>query len=487
MFLIREGRERKMVILHPRHATEGSCRRFASDETGHLDAGGKAYQYWICPCSRENASSLRNLLPFTRPMPIGLAPAVGTGDRLGLATPGHIMALRKYQVMPVLAQQSIREMTRTARSPQDVMDDVLWAVFQEGYREGFAADADHLKTLEDIDITHDAGFTMYTIDPSDYVDDEVDQCDLRTVEERFERLPWEELRSTKDELLRSYVGRRFEFCVEGHTLRLEPSKEEVLRAAVKYSLAIVHAAKMSSHLQNLFGDKPFDLEVSFDETEKETSLLEHMFITLELKRLNVRFSGLAMHLPGKFEKAIDYVGDLEKFEIALRDHLIICRACGPYKLSIHSGSDKFSVYGIVGKLAPDLFHLKTAGTSYLEALRIVARHEPILFREIVRYAMTYYDRDRRTYNVSAELSSMPRIDEVEDEDLERKYLDEDKGRQLLHVTFGSILTAKDERGGWIFRERIENVLLDNEDELQLSVAKHLERHLVALGVKKRPS
>jgi hypothetical protein len=487
LFLIRERRERKIVIVHPRSATERLCKYFVSDEIGQLEVRGTIYQYCICPCSHDNASSLRELFPFTRPRPIGLAPAIGTGDRIGLATPGHIRALRRYRIAPVLAQQSVREMTRTARSPQEVMDDVLWAVFQEGYREGFGADADHLKTPKDIEDTYEAGFTMYTIDPSDYVDDTVDECSPRTVEERFEKLPWDELKSTKDEFLRMYLDREFEFSDGNRALKLEFSKEELLRAAIKYSFAIVHTAKLWSHLQRLFNGKPFDLEVSFDETEKQTSLLEHLLIASELKRLNVQFHSLAIHLPGKFEKAIDYVGDLKEFESALRGHMIICRNCGPYKLSIHSGSDKFSIYGIVGRLAPDLFHLKTAGTSYLEALRIVTMHDPTLLREIVRYAMRCYEKDRQTYRLSTELRSIPNVDGVKDEDLEATYLKGDSGRQLLHVTFGSILTARDENGGWLFRGRIRDALLDNEEEFYQNTAKHFERHLSSLGVKPRTS
>ena len=73
--------------------------------------------------------------------------------------------------MPMPAQQSIREMTRTGRTAQQVMDDAMWGVFAEGWRSGFGADADHLKTPEDIDRCLAAGYTFYTFDPGQYVDD----------------------------------------------------------------------------------------------------------------------------------------------------------------------------------------------------------------------------------------------------------------------------------------------------------------------------
>ena len=75
----------------------------------------------------------------------------------------------QYNMRPIFAQQSIRELTRTGREADEVMDAALWAVLQEGYKNGFGADADHLKTIEDVDRMVDAGFTFFTIDPGNYV------------------------------------------------------------------------------------------------------------------------------------------------------------------------------------------------------------------------------------------------------------------------------------------------------------------------------
>ncbi|MDH5441863.1 MAG: tagaturonate epimerase family protein, partial [Candidatus Bathyarchaeota archaeon] len=153
------------------------------------------------------------------------------------------------------------------------------------------------------------------------------------------------------------------------------------------------------------------------------------------------------------------------------------RHFGPYKLSIHSGSDKFSIYPIVARFARDIVHLKTAGTSYLESLRIVARHDPDLFREIVHYSVQNYEKDRKTYHISTELSMIPILDKIQDKDLELRFLDDNHGRQLLHVTFGSILTAMARDGKWLFRDRIRKVLIENEDEHYQTIAEHLGRHI----------
>ena len=69
------------------------------------------------------------------------------------------------------------------------MNDAVWGVFEEGWRSGFGADADHLKTFEDIDRTVDAGFTFFTVDPSAYVDNEADTDDEATLRAKAERIP----------------------------------------------------------------------------------------------------------------------------------------------------------------------------------------------------------------------------------------------------------------------------------------------------------
>ena len=320
-------------------------------------------------------------------------------------------ALEGIAAFPVLAQQSIREMHRTSRTPNEVLDDVSWGVFQEGYRQGFVADADHLKTLEDIDDTFRAGFTMYTIDPSDHVDNKANAYDRRTLEKKSGDLPWEELRCTEKDCLDFYLQEPTAILPDRGLRMPEFSEQALLRASVKYSAAVAHVAKMHNHLEHLFGEREFDLEMSVDETETPTSPPEHFFIVSELRRLGVCISELALRFVGRFEKAIDYIGDLVEFEKSFKEHVSIAKAFGPYKLSIHSGSDKFSIYPVAGRLAPDLIHLKTAGTSYLEALRIVARHDPGLFREIVRYSFGCFEKDRKSYHITTDLSQLPTSDD----------------------------------------------------------------------------
>src|SRR5689334_17163699 len=104
-------------------------------------------------------------MPIQKPSPLGLEPSFGFGDRLGLATPGHLAALTRDDgpIQPIFAQQSIREMTRTKRTPTQVMAAAVQALTHEGYHGRWGADADHLKTEEDVDYTAAAGFVFFTI------------------------------------------------------------------------------------------------------------------------------------------------------------------------------------------------------------------------------------------------------------------------------------------------------------------------------------
>jgi len=427
----------------------------------------------LCPRNHANAQALRARAPFLAPRRIGLAPSFGFGDRLGMATPGHIHALGDCGLMPVFAQQSVREMTRTGRSPEEVFDDATWGVMQENYRGGYGADADHLKTTEDVEACAAAGFTMFTVDPGEHVDDEADAASGPALAERAAALPWDALETSLGDWRAAYLGRSF--ALDG-AATLEPSEDDLLRAAAKYGRAIAHTVRLYRRLAELKGDEPFELEVSVDETASPTSPFEHYFVASELKRLGVRWVSLAPRFVGRFEKGVDYQGDLGAFEESFARHVAVARTLGPYKLSLHSGSDKFSVYPIVARLAGELVHVKTAGTSYLEALRAIAMVAPELFREIVGFACEHYEADRASYHVSAEAAKVPPLAERPDGKL-ATLLDDFHARQVLHVSYGSVLNAKREDGSWRFRERLLDALRRHEEVYGRLLAEHLGRHV----------
>lgn len=411
------------------------------------------------------------------PSTLGLKKSFGFGDRLGLAGPGHIAALRTFGkgFSGIFAQQSIREMTRTQRSPEEVMGAAQRSLAAAKFAEPWGADADHLKTAEDIDKTAKAGFTFFTLDPSPFVNNEADKLDEAALAGQVAALFKDKIFPADWEL--DYLKSPYE--VAGSTLKFE--KTGLHRAAVKYGRAIAQVAALSDHLQKTV-KRPYEIEVSVDETDTPTKPLEHLFWALELKRRGVKHVvSLAPRFIGDFEKGIDYKGDLKEFEKQLRVHAAIAEKYGPYKISVHSGSDKFSIYPAVGRVCGDRLHLKTAGTSYLEALRAVVRVDKKLFGEIAAFSAGRFAQDKQSYHISATDAGVAALAKTAPADFERVYLNETTGRQLLHVTFGSTLTIGQTASGRLFKEAILEILQKNADLHAELLTKHLGEHLRLLN------
>ena len=384
--------------------------------------------------------------------PLALSPSFGFGDRLGLATPGHIAAVRGTQFAPIFAQQSVRENTRTGRTPQQVMDDARRAVDAAKWDGPWGADADHLKTVEDLPPFVEAGYTFFTVDPGEYVDNAADSDPPDVLKRKVAAfINW-------DQLSMLYLDQN------GEQAWGDFEAVSLQRAMVKYDRAIQHAASMFERLSDL--TDAFDFEVSVDETDSPTTPLEHFFIANELTRLGVRFTSLAPRFIGRFEKGVDYIGDLNTLDTELARHAAVTAHFGTYKLSLHSGSDKFSVYPLVAKYWGERIHVKTAGTSYLEALRVLASHEPDLFLKIYALGRECYETDKRTYHVSAQLDLLPNTTDLP------SLLDDFHAREVLHVTFGSALSQ--------YGVELKTALAKHETAYYEGLQTHFDKHLQLL-------
>jgi hypothetical protein len=415
---------------------------------------------------------MENVNGNLKAVPLGLVPSFGYGDRLGLATPGHLAANAGTGFAPIFAQQSIREMTRTDRKAIDVMEAARSALTAANYTEPWGADADHLKTQADVEVTTQAGFCFFTIDPSEYVENGADDMSESELVAAVDKQNQDGIYSGQS-VESLYAGRQY--AIGGSDLEFD--RESLLRAAVKYGRAVAHCQKMAGYIDAANTDRLYEIEVSVDETDSPTSALEHLFFALELRRRGITVVSLAPRFIGEFEKGIDYKGDLKAFEASLKQHVAIAREFGPYKISIHSGSDKFSIYPIIGRVCENLLHVKTAGTSYLEALRVVARVDVPLFREIVDYSGGRFPEDKASYHISVTDADVPGLLKSSDGQLEQNFLNEDKGRQVLHVTFGSVLTKGQAASGRTFKEGIMEILQKNADLHAEVLETHLGKHL----------
>ena len=417
--------------------------------------------------SEKNAAALRRHFPWTAPRSLrNVRTTIGCGDRLGLATTGHIKAARKVQISPVLAQQSMRELTMTHRTFRGVVDDACFMVFAADYRDGYGADGDHLKTIKDIDTALAAGMPMITLDLSDVMNAAAGDWDAARIEAAFAELP-AELRKL---VLAEYADREF---VLGDAVSVKIDALTAKRCAVMYTAALDFAKEVNEHLKAARGDE-FDLEISIDETSSPTLPSHHLFIVRELRRRNVECSSLAPRFIGEFQKAIDYIGDLAEFDRQFRVHALIAANYGNYKISVHSGSDKFAVYPTVGRETRHYLHLKTAGTSWLVAVTVLAKRDPQLYRDMHRCALDNVQDMLKLYHITADFNKIPALDTLKDEELPA-LMDMPEARQLLHINYGPILTGE-------LRERFFRAMHKYEADYDAAIEAHFDKHLRLLGV-----
>ncbi len=438
------------LMMYPRSA-HGKVFMARGDGGDVLVIDGKTR-----PADHEAAEYLRENFPFTAPVPVlGRERSFGVGDRLGIAAPGHVRVFRKYDAAPVLAQQSMRELKLTGRTYKDVLDAATFAVFREDYQDGFGADGDHLKTMDEVRGALDLGFSMITLDCSEHIRSDGGKAELN------------------EDLRRRYLDRTF-MLEDGDSIVF--TEDDLAKAQHIYGEAVRYAAQV---WWSFFASSAYraELEISIDETATPTTPQQHFFAASELKLAGVRMATLAPRFCGEFQKGIDYIGDVDQFDREMRVHAAIARHFG-YKISVHSGSDKFSVFPSIGRHTRGVFHVKTAGTNWLEAMRVCAEKNPALYREAHAFALKHFDEARAYYHVSANLNKIPDPGTLSDDELPG-LMDDNNARQLIHITYGLILSDP-----WLHDQLCR--LWDANAELYADkLERHIARHMRLLGVPER--
>ncbi len=458
-FMVKEDLERFLVIA--------STGQDQGEFEGEVSNWG-IFTVTLAALEPRNAQALRSFFPWTAPQSFGATGiSMGFGDRLGLASPGHIKAISGTQVRPILAQQSLRELELTNRTYGDVLDAASWTVFQTGYQDGYGADGDHLKNIEDIQMALDLGFTMITLDCSEHIDDGVANLEDGEVLTLYKKLP----QAKRQEFEALYQDSSQELK-GGVNIEVNPATYQRMVLTYHRALDFMHEVYVQV-IARL--DRAIDFEISIDEVATPTTPQDHFFVANELQRRGVKVCSIAPRFCGQFEKGIDYIGDLEQFEAEFAVHAEIARSFG-YKLSIHSGSDKFSVFPIIGQYASQTgYHVKTAGTNWLEAVRVIANVDPELYRILHQKALDSLEAARKFYKVSLDLTKIPDIHKLQDKELP-ELLNQDDTRQLLHITYGFML--RDPK----IRKDIYSVLKKNEERYEEFLITHMDRHLNSLGI-----
>ena len=293
-----------------------------------------------------------------------------------------MIAADGIDVVPVW-NKSNREHTFIGSEPQSVFDAGKRAVQELGWTKGWHVDADHIR-LETVDRFMPCS-DFFTIDVADSIGKPAAEADVQ-----------------------AFVGRHPELVgtisLPGVSAPFTTTRSDVERVTAKYLLAVQDAGKIYRHIITAKGEGNVIAEVSMDETDAPQTPVELLIILAALADEKIRLQTIAPKFTGRFNKGVDYVGDLVQFEKEFNDDLaVIAHAIQQYglpanlKLSVHSGSDKFSIYPIIRKALQRTgagLHVKTAGTTWLEELIGLAEAGGdglTLAREIYAYALDHVD------------------------------------------------------------------------------------------------
>lgn len=293
-----------------------------------------------------------------------------------------MLASDGIDVAPVW-NKSNREHTFIGSEPQSVFDAANAAVKELGWTKGWHIDADHIR-METVDRFMSCS-DFFTIDVADSIGKPAAPADVQAFVARHPEL----------------IGN---VSIEGISVPFTTTRDEVERVAGKYLLAVQDAGKIYRHIASAKGESNMIAEVSMDETDAPQTPPELLIILAALADEKIRLQTIAPKFTGRFNKGVDYVGDLVQFEKEFNDDLaVIAHAIRQYglpanlKLSVHSGSDKFSIYPIIRRALQRTgagLHVKTAGTTWLEELIGLAEAGGdglALAKEIYAYALEHVD------------------------------------------------------------------------------------------------
>ncbi len=285
----------------------------------------------------------------------------GVGDRFALQGKAQLQAIIKakqqgVEITPVW-NKSHREHVIIGTKPADVRAEADTAVKALGFKGAYFVDADHIN-LNNVDVFIDSS-DFFTLDVADYISQPAAQEDIKVFVKKFD----------------NYIGR---LEIPDIDEPVEITRDDITHIAAKTLVAVKEAGKIYRHIEKAKGRGNFVTEVSMDETEQPQTPVEMLFILAAIAAEAIPAQTIAPKFSGRFNKGVDYVGDLAQFEKEFNEDLaIIAFAVSEFglpsnlKLSVHSGSDKFSIYAPINKALRKFdagLHLKTAGTTWLEEI-----------------------------------------------------------------------------------------------------------------------
>jgi len=283
----------------------------------------------------------------------------GIGDRFGqqgLAQLGALIKAKEegIEIVPVW-NKSNREHQIIQSSPADTLHEADSAVLALQWDEPYYVDADHIN-LKTVDPFLDHA-NFFTLDVADYIGSEITEQELQ-------------------DFLKEALTYEGELLIPGITQPFSVSGDLLVKIARSFLGAVREAAAIYRHIADNKGADNFIAEVSMDEVDAAQSPVELFFILMMIKQYGIPAQTIAPKFTGRFNKGVDYVGDASLFRKEFEEDLLVIdfavKSFGlpdNLKLSVHSGSDKFTIYPIMGELIKKYkkgIHVKTAGTTWLE-------------------------------------------------------------------------------------------------------------------------
>lgn len=409
--------------------------------------------------------------------------SLGVGDRFGQEGEAQLSAILKakekqgIEVTPVW-NKSYREHKITGTSPLEVKIEAENAVKALNWKGSYYVDADHIN-LRNVDpfIPYS---NFFTIDIAEYINHPSEESEIK-------------------EFMRDYKSYFGKVSVPGinHVMTIDQAKVE--ETVHKFMYAIKKAGNVYHHILKKKKAKPFITEISMDETVNPQSPSELLIILAMIHQQEIPIDTFAPKFPGDFYKGIDYVGEISKFKDYFNHTLSILSYTkdlfgfkSNLKLSIHSGSDKFTLYPIMRTAIKKYkmgLHLKTAGTTWLEEITGLIKGSQKAFnliKKIYKNAYEQCDDLIIPYDavVNINKNNLPKPNSVKswtektffnalNHDPSNPKYNQDL-RQLFHISYGVVSN---------FRQKFYKALRDNKEIISRHVVQNLyERHIKKLFI-----
>ena len=285
----------------------------------------------------------------------------GVGDRFGHQAKAQLQAMLNAKkqgiaITPVW-NKSNREHSIIHTVPADVRREADAAVKAMGWSGAYRVDADHI-SLKNVDAFIEAS-DFFTLDVADFIGKAADEKEVAVFVRKYKK----------------YAG---SLVIPGISEKFDITTTRLETIARKYLMGVFEAGKIYRHIAKAKGEGNFITEVSMDETDQPQTPVEMFFILAAIADEGIPAQTIAPKFTGRFNKGVDYVGDVAQFAKEFEEDLaVIDFAVKEFglpknlKLSVHSGSDKFSIYKSINKAMKKFdagLHLKTAGTTWLEEL-----------------------------------------------------------------------------------------------------------------------